>query len=236
MPDAPPRLLVAGRTDRGLVRDHNEDAFLVLPEQGFFLVADGLGGHEGGEVASAAVVAHVERALPAASDLSDPPALLRDILSGADDAVRERATRDLRGMGSTVVGLLLLGDRFWTVHAGDSRAYRLDAGGRLERLTADHTPETECGLEGGKPFRSGMITRAIGVGPRTEFDVASGETAAHDRYLLCSDGLTDTVPEPDLVRILADDDPPDETARRLIEAAKSGGGHDNITAVVIHLA
>jgi serine/threonine protein phosphatase PrpC len=230
-----PGLAVAGHTDTGRLRQHNEDAYLLLPEQGFFLVADGLGGHEGGEIASATAVEHVGRHLPEVTDWSDPAQGVAGILAGADRAVHARSEGPLRGMGTTAVGLLLRGNRFYTIHAGDSRAYRLADGDELEQLTIDHTPENESGLAPASGRRSGMITRAIGVGEATEFDLCTGETAPGDRFLLCSDGLTDAVADEDIAGILAEEPVPETAARRLVDAANAAGGPDNITVVIIHL-
>jgi serine/threonine protein phosphatase PrpC len=226
--------VVAARTDKGLVRANNEDSHYVDPQGRLFLVADGLGGHAGGEEASQTVVKVVGGAADRFASWSDPSQELPQLLQEADDEVRQRAVGPLTGMGSTVVALFLAGKRYWTVHAGDSRAYLLRAG-QLKLLTRDHTPETEAGLGLAAPFRSGMITRAIGIGQQTTFDVGSGACEPEDRFLLCSDGLTDAVP-PDRIAVLLERvDDVETAASRLVEAALSAGGPDNVTVIVIQV-
>jgi serine/threonine protein phosphatase PrpC len=226
------QIAAAGRSDRGRIRDNNEDAFYLDPSRRLFLVADGLGGHAGGELASGAVVEVTAAAADRIGDWRDPPSDLRDVLTAADNAVRAKAVGPLQNMGTTVVALILRENRYWTVHAGDSRAYLMRAG-RLERLTKDHTPEQEDGIGLPAPFRSGMITRAIGIGMETRFDVGEGQTQPGDRFLLCSDGLTDAIPESLIATVLERVSDPDTAAQRLIEAANAAGGPDNVTVIVL---
>lgn len=228
-------LTAAGLSDQGLVRGNNEDAFLIATERRFFLVADGLGGHAGGEKASALAVSIAAAGSERCTDWSDPARELPELLAQADAAVREQAVGPLLGMGSTVVALYLRDGRYWTAHAGDSRAYRLHEG-RLERLTRDHTPEVESGLWLPGNGRSGMITRALGIGPSTQFEVGEGAIGSGDVFLLCSDGLTDPVPDEIITGILQQTTTPTEASSLLIEAALAAGGPDNITAVVVAVA
>lgn len=224
----------AGLTDAGLVRANNEDAFFIDPRGRLFLIADGLGGHAGGEVASALVVETLVAAAPAAADWSDPALALGAVLARADVAVRERARGALAGMGATVVALHLDPDHgeVTVAHAGDSRAYRLRHGA-LARLTRDHTPEAEIGFRGGGP-RSSIITRAIGVGDdHTEVDFGLTDLRAGDRYLLCSDGLTDMITDHDIAALLGRDASAADTCRALVDAALAAGGRDNVTVVVV---
>jgi len=228
-------LTAAGLSDQGLVRGNNEDAFLLATERRLFLVADGLGGHAGGEKASALAVNVVAAGSERCPEWSDPARELPELLAQADAAVREQAVGPLLGMGSTVVALHLRDGRFWTAHAGDSRAYRLHEG-RLERLTRDHTPEVESGLWLPGNGRSGMITRALGIGAGTRFELGEGTIGSGDVFLLCSDGLTDAVPDDFIAGILQEAATPAEAVTHLIEAALAAGGPDNITAVVVAVA
>lgn len=226
----------AGLTDRGLARANNEDAFFVDPQGRLFVLADGLGGHAAGEVASELVVDTLAAAAPGATAWSDPAQELGAILARADDAVREQARDALTGMGATVVAIHLdpKGTTITVAHAGDSRAYRLRAGA-LARLTRDHTPESEIGFRpDGR--RSSIITRAIGVGDgRTEIDFGRTDSHPGDLYLLCSDGLTDMVSDPGIAAILALDAPSADICRALVDAALAAGGRDNVTVVVVKI-
>lgn len=225
----------AGETDQGLVRGNNEDAFYLDPDLRLFVVADGLGGHAGGELASATVIEVVAASASQTAGWADPGHDLIELLTTADAAVRAKAVGALANMGTTVVALFLGKDGYWIVHAGDSRAYRLRAG-RLEQLTRDHTPEQEGGIGLPAPYRSGMITRAIGIGAETSFDVTTGQAQAGDRYLLCSDGLTDAISDSLIATLLEKVDNPTLAAERLVTAANAAGGPDNVTVVVVSVS
>ncbi len=221
----------AGISDVGQRRSGNEDAWYISPEGSLCLVADGLGGHAGGEIASSTLVRVVAAASRRAAAWEDPAKGLPELLAEADEAVRELGTGELTGMATTVVALCLRPGRWWVAHVGDSRAYLL-RGGELRRLTTDHTPEQEGGFALGG-HRSGMITRAVGIGPTTEYDLDDGEARPGDRFLLCSDGLTDAVAEADIAGILRKLDRPAAAAERLVDAANEAGGPDNITVIVV---
>ncbi len=230
----PIQIEAAGSTDKGQVRANNEDAYFIAPTRDLFLVADGMGGHAGGEIASATIV-EVVTDDDDRSTWQNPVQDLPSLLLKADAAVRDKAVDALTNMGSTVVALYFAHEQYWVAHAGDSRAYRFrdDA---LQRLTNDHTPDFALnGVTGAACRRTGMITRAVGVGAATEFDVSVGQAESQDRYLLCSDGLTDAVDEIRIADILRQNLPPDAAVARLISAANAAGGPDNITAVVVAL-
>jgi protein phosphatase len=224
----------AGLTDKGQVRTNNEDAFYIAPSLDLFLVADGMGGHAGGEVASSTIVEVVTAEQDRVASWSDSAQELQALLTRTDTAVRERAVGDLTNMGSTIVALYFKADRYWVAHAGDSRAYQLH-NGTLNRLTTDHTPDTQFNNSRPACMRSGIITRAVGVGNKTEFDVSEGNCCAHDRFLLCSDGLTDAVTEAHIWDRLQRTLPPAEIVSELITAANVAGGPDNITVVVVDI-
>jgi protein phosphatase len=226
----------ATATDTGLVRDHNEDS--VAPrdmgmETGPFVVgvADGMGGHRHGEVASAIAL---ETALEAGGDVTSR-------VRAANRAVVEAGIEDpeMQGMGTTLTLAAFDGDAVEVGHVGDSRAYLL-RDGRLEQLTTDHSLVAEMVARGDitadeaavHPYRS-VITRAIGLQAEVDVDRSSHRIEAGDRVLLCSDGLTGMVPE-DLIRdILVAESHPNESVWSLIEAANEAGGVDNISVVVV---
>ncbi len=228
--------LVAGKhTDQGRVRDGNEDGFVVRDDMGLFAVADGMGGHVGGEVASATALEALRAAV-----LSGMP--IRDAIDSANDAVLERAAADdsLRGMGTTMTaGTLAAGNTFLIGHVGDSRAYLL-RDGDFEQLTDDHSLVEEMVREGEltpeqaevHPRRS-VVTRALGIEPGVQIDVVTVELHEGDRLLLCSDGLTGMVRADDIAAILQREPDPQRAADQLVDAANEAGGEDNITALVV---
>ncbi|MDQ1585088.1 MAG: family protein phosphatase [Actinomycetota bacterium] len=214
---------VGSRSEIGHVRKRNEDALLVEPEVGVFAVADGMGGHPAGDVASAAAI----RALTAelvdrAVDDTDPPAALTAALEGAHRAVREEAAGDsaLTGMGTTVVVALVRGDATWVGHVGDSRAYLLPSGGPLRPVTRDHGA-------------GGYLTQALGLDRGIAPDVVRLQLGSGDRLLLCSDGLTNMVPDSVLQDLLQASSDPQAASDALAEAALAAGGIDNVTVVVV---
>jgi PPM family protein phosphatase len=206
-------------TDVGLLRSGNEDALLVLPEADVVGVADGLGGHAAGEVASALAVEELREALTGTgeADPSEVGAALAEALQRAHARVAE-AGRDpkRRGMGTTAVLAHLRPGRTWVAHVGDSRAYLL-AGGRLRQVTRDHE-------------RFGSLTQALGLGD-VQPDVTELETGEGDRLLLCTDGLTNTTDDDDIASLLAEGTP-QEATDALVLAALQNGGIDNVTVVV----
>jgi protein phosphatase len=222
-------------TDVGRVREGNEDAYLLDDAMGLMAVADGMGGHRAGEVASVTAL----EALRAAITSGRP---LRESIEDANQAVFAKAQTDtnLRGMGTTLTaGTLVAGGTVLVGHVGDSRAYLLHDG-ELRQVTEDHSLVEELVREGRltadeaavHPQRS-IITRALGVDASVEVDVYPVELAPGDRLLLCSDGLTGMV-QPDIIAAtLRREDDPARAAAQLIDAANQAGGEDNITVVVV---
>lgn len=227
------RLRIGAATHMGLVRDANEDAYHVDEPVGLVVVADGMGGHRGGEVASATALDALRMALADGKDLS---AAIVD----ANRAVFEKASGDaaLAGMGTTLTAGTLVEDTFVIGHVGDSRAY-LARDGELVRVTADHSLVAELVRAGElteeeaetDPRRS-MITRALGVDPDVEVDVYPVELHPRDRLLVCSDGLTVMLGEDQIATLLAEEPDPQAAAARLVAAANDAGGADNVTVVV----
>jgi protein phosphatase len=232
---SPLKLVAAGVTDVGRVRDGNEDDYLVDARTSLVAVADGMGGHRAGEVASATAL----EALRAAVANGDP---IRDAIAVANRAVLEKSVSDheLQGMGTTVTaGTLASGDTLLVGHVGDSRAYLL-RDGELTQITKDHSLVEEMVREGEltpeqaevHPQRS-VITRAIGIDPEVDVDVYPLEVRAGDRVLLCSDGLTTMVRPEDIARVLGGEHDARRAAQQLVNAANEAGGEDNVTAVVV---
>jgi protein phosphatase len=210
-------------------------------ERGLHLlvVADGMGGHRGGEVASRIAIDCIGRAFRESGERSAPE-ILRAALEAANREIFAAANADaeLAGMGTTGVALLFCSrSQAWVAHVGDSRAYRLRAG-ELTPLTADHSLVGEL-VRRGQLSReqarvhpqSNEILRAIGTQDRVEIELASVDVQAGDRYLLCSDGLSGMLPETELAALASSGDP-HETVERLIECANAAGGLDNVTVQI----
>jgi type VI secretion system protein ImpM len=223
---APPRFRSAAASDVGRVREVNQDSFLERPDVGIWAVADGLGGHSHGEVASRMVCDALADIVPDASFEDLLQSACQRVLDVNDQLVRA-ASRPVNAIhsGSTVVSLLARGTRCAILWAGDSRVYRLRSG-KLEQLTRDHS------LAASGEADSHAITRAVGGEPTLDLDVYRDRVHPGDRFLLCSDGLTRTVPDAQLQAWLGGDDI-ERVVQRLIAAALEAGGPDNVTALVV---
>lgn len=229
------KLAAASATDQGRVRSNNEDAFLIDDQRALFAVADGMGGHRGGEVASHTAI----EALRAAIANGTP---LHDAITRANTAVITRAAGDdeLTGMGTTMTAVIAVGGRQLLIgHVGDSRAYLLHSG-TLQRATDDHSLVEELVREGrltpeqaeSHPQRA-IVTRALGVDVDVDVDLYTLDIDAGDRVVLCSDGLTTMVRERDIERLARTESDPQHLADALVAAANAAGGDDNTTVVVI---
>lgn len=249
------RLLYWPLTDVGRVRDGNEDAFLVDEKLGLFVVADGMGGHAAGEVASHLAVhairdtLHAERGVLQAFERGLGSGTRQDVLrlmeqgvQAACTAVHSEASRDAakRGMGTTVVALLVIGSRGFFAHVGDSRIY-LVRSSSVHQLTEDHSLVNELLKRGRlKPEQikklsmKNAVTRAVGVYASVEVDTLDFDVLPGDRFLLCSDGLTEYVESADIASVFRETPDP-EVAQAFIDRANAGGGKDNITAVVVRV-
>jgi len=230
----------ATRTDTGRQRNANEDSFFTRAP--IFVVADGMGGAQAGEVASKAAAESFDRELPQAP----PERILRETIETANRAIHEQARRDpeLAGMGTTITAVLVdpEAEEVAIGHVGDSRAYRL-RGGRFERLTRDHSLVEEMRRKGqltdaqaeDHPQRS-IITRALGPEPEVEVDVQTTPAQAGDVFLICSDGLTTMLSDEQITSVLARSTSLPAAARALVDEANRAGGRDNITVVAFRLA
>ena len=238
-------LKYAARSDVGRRRSNNEDSYGAFPECGMFCVADGMGGGDDGEVASAATVQAVAHLAEGMKDLSDeayPAGAVADSLSVAVDAASRwiycRAQeRKLNGCGSTFVGVCFdpvnPGSAI-ALHAGDSRLYRF-RDGELRQITRDHSAAELIGSsdEEINPLFRGMIMRAVGVHPKVEIERTSFSVAEGDRILICSDGLTRMVLDGRIADILSDRRDANDAVHALVDAANAAGGVDNITVVMV---
>lgn len=236
------RIVAHGATDVGLLRSNNEDSFHC--GETVWAVADGLGGHAAGEVASALAVQHLAE-LEGADFDSDQSAsaALGDAVRAANRAVLADAEADRAhaGMGTTVTAAMLWRDTLVLAHVGDSRAYLLRPGERLRRLTTDHNAAEEAVQAGHitpeqatrRPERH-ALTRAVGLEPEVTVDSPQPlALAAGDQALLCSDGLTEVVGDDGISEILGRAEGPEAACRALIDETLSGGAPDNVTVVVV---
>jgi protein phosphatase len=248
------RIEVAGETNVGRKRNHNEDNFAIVADYGLFLVADGMGGHAAGEVASkmaldsmmeffAATQSDPERTWPYKMDRTKGYEENR-LITGiklANLRIYETAQRESkkRGMGTTFVGIFTANDGVYVAHVGDSRVYRFRAG-QLEMLTEDHsllndyikmkrlTEEEIANF----PHKN-VIVRALGMKDTVKVDTRFELPVAGDTYLLCSDGLSGPVSDPEMAKILETHGDLKQAAAKLIEKANENGGPDNITCVLV---
>lgn len=246
-------VVVGAASDLGRVRTNNEDNYIVLlppvvPDglDAVLVVADGMGGHQAGEVASEIVVRKFAGAFSSDTgprridSVLDVEALLARVITDANDDVFEAASNDprFRGMGTTVIAAAVVGDRLHLGYVGDSRAYLIDASnvyqlnhdhswvaeevraGRLTKAQAEHHP------------RKNVLTRAVGVVSEVDVETQTFELAPGDTLLLCSDGLTNMVSENELMQVVCDHRDPGQAAATLIRMANDRGSPDNVTVVI----
>lgn len=245
-------LKVYAKTDTGQVRDHNEDSYFAGPHPDgsedshgrLFLLADGMGGHAAGEVASALAVESAADRFYASSLRADedPGPRLREAFEAANHAILEAGSRHVKhyGMGTTLTAVLVRGGRFWICHVGDSRAYRF-RGGQLERLTRDHTLLQDM-IDTGNLRRQEVellplghiLVRAMGKEEDLEVDLSRHPypLLAGDRVLLCSDGLSAVLPD-DRIAAILESGTGEVAVETLVSAANQEGGPDNITVLLL---
>jgi len=246
------RLAFAALSDIGLIRSKNEDAIAIKPEYGLAILADGMGGHKAGEVASNMATAVIQQSLTArlqhamsdrASDFSEYlQPWITDAIVLANTYVYEASRYDAHcgGMGTTVVLALHYRDRLTIAHAGDSRAYRFRQG-QLEQLTRDHSwlqEQIDAGLIAPEMARfssnKNLVTRALGIAPYIEPELHDYRSQAGDIILLCSDGLNDMVSDQLICGILSRCGHDLQVAcKKLIQLANDNGGRDNVSVILI---
>ena len=239
------KLLHAAKTDVGMIRSGNEDNYTVdvNPSRGIFVVADGMGGHAAGEVASEMAVQIVQRELTNVVSIGseDVVKLVAETLRKANRAIHTRTLSevDKQGMGTTASVLLLSGTKYLIGQVGDSRVYLLREG-TLSQLTKDHSyvqEQVDAGFLTPEQARyhpySNVITRCVGASPEVEPDIYRGEVRNGDLFLVASDGLTGMVDDRRLSQLLGSRAEPDRKVQALISEANGRGGLDNITAIIV---
>jgi type VI secretion system protein ImpM len=227
----------AAATSKGNVRSHNEDSVLDRPDVGLWVVADGMGGHNAGDVASGMIA----QSLSGMQRLTSPSALLDEVedrLLEVNRRLYESSLDNQAGMsGSTIVALLALERHCLSIWAGDSRVYR-NREGFLEQVTHDHSEAQEVrdGLvDSPEAATSNVITRAVGGSRELFLDIELRELRNHDRYLLCSDGLYRELSEADMAHHLTGNDP-EGACKALMRQALSGTCSDNVSVIVVQFA
>ena len=244
---------IAGKTDPGCVRERNEDSLAIDLDLGLMVVADGMGGHNSGEVASSlatGTIMEFARQMLGGSapvvpvddtgQLSVRGRQLLHCVRGANTAIFEKSKAGAKdhGMGTTVVAAIADTRTITIAHVGDSRMYLL-RGGALQRMTEDHSlvmDQVKHGLitaeEAEKSHLQNILTRALGTEETVQVDVEDHPVMPQDVYLLCTDGLTKMVPENDISRVLVEREKPVDAVDELIRMARAAGGTDNITVLI----
>jgi protein phosphatase len=249
------RLLAEGRTDKGFVRQNNEDNYYLDVSSGLLVVADGMGGHASGEVASKMAVDVIrdyfknvqEGRFPVVGtyreDCSEMTNRIGSAVHLANMAVYEAAKSDskLQGMGTTVAAVLIHGNKLSIAHVGDSRVYLVRAGD-IEQLTDDHSivyeqvkRELISRDEAQKSEMKNILTRAVGISPDVEVDFNEMTLTDGDVLILCSDGLNTMISDDDILSTVISTDGPAETCEKLIDMANNNGGRDNITVITAYV-
>ncbi len=237
---------MSGYTDPGQVRDNNEDAILWDAAAGWAVLADGMGGHMAGEVASRMAVEILQPHLDEMGNNSDEDEgdveRLREAVQEANQRIHAQACTDVRyhNMGTTIVAALFRDATLTCAHVGDSRCYRY-SDGKLEQLSRDHSLVQELVDEGmmsheeaAESSHKNVITRALGLEAMVEADILQLSLQAGELYLLCSDGLSDKIPDTELAASL-DVKKLDKLARNLVDEANRRGGEDNISVILVRV-
>jgi protein phosphatase len=236
------KLSAAARSDVGMRRTANEDAYAIAPALGLYLVADGMGGHVAGQLASRLAAEHTVEALELVADRTATlTEKLRYCVAAANHHVFATAQGkpEVAGMGTTLVAVLAGGGRLALAHVGDSRAY-LVRGGRIRQLTDDHSLVAELvrrreispDAAHGHPHRH-VLTRAVGVRRAVDPDLAELTPAPGDVIVLCSDGLTTHVQDPEIAALVAAESDLEQACERLVALANARGGEDNVTVALV---
>jgi len=239
------RYSVAGRTDVGVIRSGNEDNFLMVPDEGVFIVADGMGGHAAGEVASEMAVRIIGQAISGMAGQADEEVAdqIRRAIQEANTQIFQRTLTETekRGMGTTATCMMVNGPHYLIGHVGDSRAY-LFRDHRLVQLTKDHSyvqEQVDAGYLTPEQARthpySNVITRCVGANAEVVPDLYLGTLRSGDMYLLASDGLTGMLEDHELNVVFEAETEPEAIVETLIAEANRRGGLDNITAIVVRV-
>lgn len=251
------RATAAGLTDVGLQRDHNEDSYAIIPESCLYIVADGMGGHQAGDVASALATRQIanffelsaseEATWPFETDpnLSDDENRLVTAIRVANRAIFHEGVQrpECRGMGTTIVGALYNPQtgRMALAHVGDSRGYRI-RGGAIEQLTRDHSlvndykqAMPELSEAEAEELPKNVITRALGMQPQVIVDVQADGARAGDLFLLCSDGLSGMLDDNEILSVVEEAESLELASQALVTRANENGGEDNVTVVLVRV-
>lgn len=234
-------------TDVGKVREINEDSYYVDEEDGLFIVADGMGGHQAGEVASEMAVktisSMIKEAISQKVKDNQVPKVIKKAIGRANEEIYTKSMRnpDLNGMGTTVVLALCRNNKIYIAHVGDSRAYLIRKN-MIKQLTEDHSVVAnliKAGEITAKEARTHhlrhVITRALGTSDNVEIDICSYYWQKGDYFLLCSDGLTDLMEDEEIKGIVLSGGDPQRSCEDLVNLANERGGRDNITVVLIYM-
>ena len=234
---------MCGLTDPGEVREGNEDAIRWNASAGWAVLADGMGGHMAGEVASAIAVETLEQFLDALISEAIPDEVLREAVSEANRRIHEQAASDIRchNMGTTIVAMLVRDATLHCAHVGDSRLYRY-RNGELLQLSHDHSLVQELVDEGmlsieeaAESSHKNVITRALGLEATVEVDILQQPVQVGDCYLLCSDGLSDKISNEELAGYLAEEEL-EAITHTLVTEANRRGGEDNISVILVRIS
>ena len=225
------------RTHEGRVRDHNEDSYCANERQGLWAVADGMGGHEGGEWASAKLVEKLDE-IDLPGDFDQARELVAEAIRQANRSILVEARQRGKQMGSTIVVLMVQDQRYAVIWVGDSRAYVL-RDGELQLLSRDHTQVQEMVDRGimkpeeavGHPMGH-ILSRAVGVREEVQVDQVTGDVIPGDVFLVCSDGLHGYVDEKEIARLLARGSP-EQASEDLVEVTLQNGAPDNVTVIAV---
>lgn len=236
---------MVGKTDPGMVRDNNEDSIITRPDMGLAILADGMGGHQAGEVASAMAIDLINQFFENAAQRSGKlnfSEIVSDSITLANSAIFElsQTKPECAGMGSTVVVTYFDGKKVYIGHVGDSRLYRY-RNSQLEQITEDHSLVQELvsrGLmskdEALESTNKNLVTRALGIEESVTVDVNEDSWKKNDIYILCSDGLNDVLRDEQITELMAaNNDNMDVTLNSLIDTVNENGGTDNVSIILI---
>src|SRR5580765_1471530 len=248
------KIRYAAKTDVGMKRTHNEDYFSLIEDEQLFIVADGMGGHASGEVASKLAAETVGEFYQRTKDedATWPYKMDRSLsyienrlvcgIKLANYRIFESAARDIRykGMGTTIVTTLICGDKIYVAHVGDSRCYRIRAG-QIAQITRDHSlledykeakPDMTEEEQRNFPHKN-VITRALGMRETVQVDIRSHQIKSGDVYVLCSDGLSGMVPDDSISSTVSNAKSLERAVAELVDAANRNGGTDNVTTLLL---
>jgi protein phosphatase len=249
------KIRYAAKTDVGMKRTHNEDYFSLIEDEQLFLVADGMGGHASGEVASkmaAETIGEFYQRTREDEDATWPYKMDRSLsyvenrlvcaVKLANLRIFETSCRDIRykGMGTTIVSTMVSGDKAYVGHVGDSRVYRI-RGGAIQQITRDHSlledykeakPDMTEEEERNFPHKN-VITRALGMRETVQVDIKAHQIQSGDLFILCSDGLSGMVPDEQILYIASNAKSLERAVAELVDAANRAGGTDNVTTLLL---